>query len=71
MGFIRQERFHLLFSAGLPLGERILGVDVPSTFEQLIVGNTQSAQPRDPGFVAATTARKVGASFGITTGTVE
>ena len=51
VGFIRGGRFHLLFSAGSPLGERERGVDVPSTFEQLTVGTPESNQPRRPGCV--------------------
>jgi len=35
VGYIRRGRFNLLFSAGSPLGERRLGVDVPHTFKQL------------------------------------
>ncbi|KAF9786291.1 hypothetical protein BJ322DRAFT_779696 [Thelephora terrestris] len=66
VGFVRQGRFHLLFSAGLPLGERERGEDVPSTFEQLIVGKLQTTQPRDPGCVAASTSREVGASDDVT-----
>ena len=41
-----------MFSAGLPLGQRQLGVDVPSTFEQLFVGEVVSHQPRPPGYIS-------------------
>ena len=61
MGFIRGGRFHFLFSAGLPLGERERGVDVPNTFQQLMIGTSQTTQPRDPGCVAARTSREAGA----------
>jgi hypothetical protein len=50
VGYIRTGCFHLLFSAGCPLGERQLGVDVPLTFEQLDVGPIfKDRQPRSPG----------------------
>ena len=39
----------MLFSAGLPLGGRELGVDVPHTFRQLDVGPILNAEPRPPG----------------------
>ncbi|KAF9777464.1 hypothetical protein BJ322DRAFT_573293 [Thelephora terrestris] len=60
VGFIRQGRFHLLFSAGIPLGERERGVDVPNTFEPLEVGTTEAGEPRDPGCLAARTSQQVG-----------
>ena len=66
MGFIRRGRFHLLFSAGIPLGKRKLGVDVPETFEHLEVGTPQKEQPRDPGCVAVRTCRRFGASLDAT-----
>ena len=53
----------MLFSAGLPLGERKLGDDVPSTFAQLEVGTTEAREPRDPGCIAARTSRQLGASL--------
>ena len=51
VGYIRTGCFHLLFSAGCPLGERQLGVDVPSTFKQLDVGPIINRQPRAPGYL--------------------
>ena len=68
MGFIRQGRFHLLFSAGLPIGKRKPGVDVPSTFEQLegVDETTEAAQPRGPGCIAAKTSRQAGAGLDVT-----
>ena len=45
VGFIRGGQFHLLFSAALPLGERERGVDVPNTFQPLIIGEPTTAQP--------------------------
>lgn len=59
VGFIRGGRFHLLFSAGSPLGERELGREVPSTFEQLDVGTPESDQPRRPGCVGTPTVQQV------------
>ena len=37
VGFVLCGKFHLLFHAGSPLGDRRLGVDVPATFEPLDV----------------------------------
>ena len=65
VGFILEGQFHLLFSAGLEKGTREPGVDIPDTFEQLIVGKTRTRQPRDPGCVAAQTSRKGGAGFDV------
>ena len=56
----------MLFSAALSLGERERGVDVPHTFQQLIVGTSQKTQPRDPGCVAARTSRPVRAGLDLT-----
>ena len=39
------------------------GVDVPSTFEPLIIGKTQAKVPRDPGCVGASTYRRVGTAL--------
>jgi len=49
VGFIHRGEFHLLFSAGCPLGERQPGVDVPVTFEELAVGTTVFGKPRPAG----------------------
>jgi hypothetical protein len=64
VGYIRRGRFHLLFSAGCPLGERRLGVDVPPTFQQLDVGPADNSQPRRPGCLSTSTVREAGADFG-------
>ena len=64
VGFIRRGQFHLLFSAGSPLGERLLGEDVPATFEQLVVGNLVHGQPRTPGCLHTDTIKEVGAGLG-------
>ncbi|KAF9785317.1 hypothetical protein BJ322DRAFT_824180 [Thelephora terrestris] len=45
VGYIRTGCFHLLFSAGLPLGERRLGSDVPRTFKRLDVGKIVKGAP--------------------------
>jgi len=64
VGFIHKGQFHLLFSAGLPLGERQLGVDVPITFEQLDVGTLELGKPRPPGCLHTSTVQQSGdASF--------
>lgn len=56
VGFIRGGQFHLLFSAGCPLGDRRLGEDVPNTFEELYVGTPVFSQPRLPGCLRTDTA---------------
>lgn len=58
VGYIRRGCFHLLFSAGFPLGERRLGVDVPRTFKQLVIGPVSNTQPRLPGYLSTNTVRK-------------
>jgi len=63
VGFIRDGEFRLLFSAGCPLGERQLGVDVPPTFEPLDVGQTIYSQPRQPGHLSTNSVRETGAGF--------
>ena len=57
VGYIRTGGFHLLFSAGLPLGQRKLGVDVPLTFKQLDVGPIVNRQPRLPGYLSTNNVR--------------
>ena len=59
VGFVRDGRFHLLFSAGSPLGERQLGEDVPTTFEQLKVGTLVRDEPRQPGYLCTATIREI------------
>lgn len=63
MGYIRRGHFHLLFSAGCPLGERQLGVDVPLTFEPLNVGTIVYSQPRQPGHLSVNNVREIGADL--------
>ena len=58
VGYIRRGCFHLLFSAGSPLGERQLGVDVPRTFKQLEVGRISKGEPRLPGYRSTGSVRK-------------
>ena len=58
MGHIRRGRFHLLFSAGCPLGSRRLGIDVPRTFEPLDVGPTTLDEPRVPGYLCTSTLKE-------------
>ena len=59
VGFIRRGSFHLLFSAGCPLGSRQLGHDVPLTFEQLNVGPSVFSTPRAPGCFRTDTIREL------------
>ena len=60
VGYIRRGRFHLLFSAGIALGSRVLGTDVPLTFEPLEVGPIIPNGPRSPGYLRTTTISQVG-----------
>jgi len=64
VGFIRRGCFHLLFSAGSPLGERQLGIDVPLTFNLLNVGPIVHSQPRLPGYLSTVTVKSTGADLG-------
>ena len=64
VGYIRRGRFHLLFSAGRPLGSRQLGVDVPFTFEPLDVGPIIFSQPRLSGYLCTNTVKETGAGLG-------
>ena len=59
MGYIRRGCFNLLFSAGIPLGGRELGVDVPRTFKELDVGLVLNAQPLLPGHLSTNTVREI------------
>lgn len=69
VGFIRRGQFHLLFSAGSPLGGRQPGEDVPATFEELTVGDPVSGEPRLPGCLRTDTVREIGAGLGVTVST--
>lgn len=60
VGFIRRGQFHLLFSAGIPLGERRRGRDVPATFESLDIGNPGSRPSRPPGCLRTDTVIQAG-----------
>jgi len=57
VGYIREGCFHLLFSAGCPLGGRELGVHVPLSFKELKVGQIFNRQPREPGYIATKSVR--------------
>jgi len=59
VGYIHRGCFNLLFSAGPPLGERRLGVDVPLTFKQLDVGPILNTEPQSPGFLTAGAIREI------------
>jgi len=65
VGYVRRGRFHRLFSAGCPLGERQLGVDVPLTFKPLNVGPIVYSQPRLPGCLSTNTVRETGIDLGV------
>ena len=65
VGYIRRGRFHLLFSAGCPLGERQLGVGVPLAFEPLNVGPIDRTDPRLPGCLSTNTVRETGVGIGV------
>ena len=60
VGYIRRACFHLLFSAGKPLDERQLGVDVPLTFDSLDVGPIIHFQSRLPGYLSTDPVRETG-----------
>jgi len=64
VGYVRRGCFHLLFSAGCPLGERQLGVDVPLTFQQLALGPIFNTQPRLPGYLSTNTVQETGVGLG-------
>lgn len=64
VGYTRRGRFHLLFSAGIPLGSRGLGTDVPLTFEPLDIGPIVSGEVRPPGYLRTNTVREIGADLG-------
>ena len=70
VGYVRRGCFHLLFSAGVPLGERRLGVDVPPTFEPLAVGPIITPQPRLPGCLSTNTVRETGVGLRASIGVV-
>jgi len=71
VGFLRRGKFHLLFSAGSPLGDRQLGDDVPTTFKQLDVGTLAPRDPRPPGCLHTSTIREVGGVLDATGRTTE
>ena len=64
IGYIRQGRFHLLFSAGVELGSRVLGTDVPPTFEPLDVGPIISGGVRPSGCLRTDTVRQIETDVG-------
>ena len=64
VGFIRWGQFHLLFSAGRQLGGRQPGIDVPSTFEELHIGDLEFRQPLSPGCLHTYAFREIKASVG-------
>ena len=69
VGYIRNGRFHLLFSACRPLDGRTPGIDVPIGFEELTIRPPISSLPRLPGCLRTHTVRRVGAGLGVTAST--
>lgn len=64
VGYTHRGRFHLLFSAGIQLGSRVLGTDVPHTFEPLDIGPIIPGEVRPPGYLRTNTIRQIGADVG-------
>lgn len=64
VGYIRRGRFHLLFSAGIPLGSRTRGIDVPHTFEPLSVDPIILGGRRPPGYLRTDTVQQIGVDIG-------
>lgn len=64
VGYIRNGMFHLLFSAGIPLGPRVIGMDVPSTFTSLDVGPIVYRPTRAPGYLCSNTIEGTGTDDG-------
>ncbi|KAL4248782.1 hypothetical protein ABKN59_008349 [Abortiporus biennis] len=64
VGYMRGGCFHLLFSAGCPLGSRRVGVDVPVGFVPLNASPVVKLQPRKPGPVKTSSLRVSGSSLG-------
>ena len=61
VGFVHRGQFYLIFSAGSQLGERrLLGRDVPDTFEPLNVRTPVSGEPRKPDCLRTPTVRPIG-----------
>jgi len=56
--------FHLLFSAGVELGSRVRGKDVPLTFEPLDIGPIILGEVRPPGYLRTDTVRQIGEDVG-------
>jgi len=63
VGYIRRGRFHLLFSAGRPLGSRKLSVDVPDSFQPLDTGHIIYSESRLPGYLCTSTVKEEGAAL--------
>jgi len=59
VGYINNGQFHLLFHAGTRLEDVELGVNVPSSFEPLLIGKTVFRVPREPEPLHTDTVREV------------
>jgi len=64
VGYINEGAFHLLFSAGIPLGSRVPGTDVPLTFEPLDLGPIILGGVRPKGSLHTDTVRQIEADVG-------
>jgi len=64
VGYIRRGTFHLLFSAGVELGSRVPGTDVPLTFEPLDVGPIIPGETIRPCYLHTDTVRQIGVDVG-------
>ncbi|KAF9779015.1 hypothetical protein BJ322DRAFT_469667 [Thelephora terrestris] len=64
VGYVRNGRFHFLFSAGDILGSRMLGVDVPPDFSPLEVGPATVRMPRSPGYLRTGSIKQNGSDVG-------
>ena len=66
VAFVREGCLYPLFSAGCPLGERQLGVDVPSTFKQLDIGDVYRCDPLEAGYRCTNGVRATSSSLPLT-----
>lgn len=63
VGYIRNGRFHLLFSAGVEPGSEVPSTGVPPTFNPLSVGPIVRGI-RGPGYLRSSTVTEIGANIG-------
>ena len=65
VGCIWRGHFHLLLSAGSPLGKGQLGIHVPLTFKQLNIGLIDHTEPQLPSCFSTSTVQETGVGFGV------